>query len=225
MMSQDRDLQLVTRSFQFKLRYLGAIAAVVGIGLFSAPQPALAHHAMGGSMPSNFFEGFLSGLAHPLIGLDHLAFVVAIGLLAVGQARGTLLPVGFVLAAMAGTGIHLLRFDLPATEIAIAISVIAFGAMLILQQRPNWWVTAILAAMAGLFHGYAYGEAIVGAQMSPLFAYLLGFTLIQYVIALAALQLGAAIEKAIASSFPWLRLAGLTICSIGVVFLTSAMQG
>lgn len=224
-MFQNRDLQLVTPSFQFKLRYLGAIASVVGIGLFSAPQPALAHHAMGGRMPSNFFEGFLSGLAHPLIGLDHLAFVVAIALLAVGQARGTLLPVGFVIAAMAGTGIHLLRFDLPATEIAIAISVIAFGTMLVLQQRPNWWVTAILAAIAGLFHGYAYGEAIVGAQMSPLFAYLLGFTLIQSVVALTAYLLGAAMKKATVPNLPWLRLAGIAIASIGVVFLTSAMHG
>lgn len=224
-MSQERDLQSVIEGFQFKLRHLGAIAAVVGIGLFSAPQPALAHHAMGGRTPSNFVEGFISGLAHPLIGLDHLAFVVAIGLLAVGQVRGSLLPAGFVIAAMAGTAIHLLGFDLPVTEIAIAMSVITFGAMLILQQRPNWWVTAILAAIAGLFHGYAYGEAIVGAQMSPLFAYLLGFTLIQYVVALAALQLGAAMKKSPAPNLPWLRFAGLAICSIGVVFLTSAIYG
>lgn len=225
-MSQIPNLQSAKRVVQFKLRHLGAIAAFVWLGLFSAPQPAWAHHALGGNTPSNFIEGFLSGLAHPLIGLDHLVFVVAIGLLAVGQARGALVPAGFVIAAMAGTGIHLIRFDLPATEVAIAISVIAFGAMLIWQQRPNWWVTVFWSALAGLFHGYAYGEAIVGAQMSPLFAYLLGFTVIQYGVALVAFLIGnAAIDRSTTQRLPWLRLAGLTICSVGVVFLTSAMRG
>lgn len=210
--------------FKLKLRYIAAIAAIVWMGFFSSPQPALAHHALGGRIPANFFEGFLSGLAHPLIGLDHFAFVVAVGLLAAGQIRGALLPAGFVIAAMAGTGIHLLKLDLPATEVAIALSVIAFGAMLIWQNRPNWYVLASLAAIAGLFHGYAYGEAIVGAQMTPLVAYLLGFTLIQYGVALVAFVVGNAVLKT-NNQIPLLRLAGLAICSIGVVFLTSSMLG
>ena len=44
--------------------------------------PVLAHHPNGGETPSNFIQGFLSGLGHPVIGIDHLVFVVAIGLLA-----------------------------------------------------------------------------------------------------------------------------------------------
>ena len=173
--------QFYPRVFKLKLRYLAALATVIGIGFFFAPQPALAHHATGGKIPSNFFEGFLSGLAHPIIGLDHLAFVVAIGLLAVGQVRGALLPAGFVIAAMAGTGIHLLKFDLPASELAIAVSVIAFGIMLV-GQKPNWFVLVSSSAIAGLFHGYAYAESIIGAEMSPLVAYLLGFTTIQILV-------------------------------------------
>ena len=124
---------------------------------------------------------------------------------------------------MAGTGIHLLKLNLPANESAIAISVIAFGAMLVVQNRPNWIVLAFLAAIAGLFHGYAYGEAIVGAQMTPLFAYLLGFSIIQYGVALVAYAIGNAVLNT--NSLPWLRLAGLAICSIGVVFLTSSIMG
>lgn len=211
--------------FTSKLRYLAAITAAIWMGFFLAPQPALAHHTLGSKIPSNFLEGLLSGLAHPVIGLDHLAFVVAIGLLAVG-IRSALFPAGFVIAAMAGTGIRLLGLDLPASEIAIAISVIAFGAMLVGQNRPNWFVLVILAAIAGLFHGYAYGEFIVGAQMAPLFAYLLGFTLIQYGVALVAFLIGnVAMQKSATQNLPWIRLAGLTICSIGVVFLTSSILG
>ena len=41
-----------------------------------AADPALAHHMMGGRMPATFGEGLLSGLGHPIIGLDHFAALV-----------------------------------------------------------------------------------------------------------------------------------------------------
>ncbi|URD49791.1 HupE/UreJ family protein [Chroococcidiopsis sp. CCNUC1] len=222
MMSKD----LMSKILQLFWRYLGAIATALTIAFFAIPQPAYAHHAIGGKTPVNLFEGFLSGLAHPVIGLDHLAFVVAIGLLAVGQRRGALIPAGFVVAAMLGTVIHVFQIDLPAAEVAIAVSVIIFGAMLVWRDRPHWLITLGLGAIAGLFHGYAYGEAIIGAQMFPLFAYLLGFTLIQYGVALVAFLVGnLALQKSANSSPAWLRLSGLAICAIGVVFLTSSVMG
>ncbi|PSB45268.1 urease accessory protein UreJ [Cyanosarcina cf. burmensis CCALA 770] len=217
---------LMSKILQLFWRYLGAIATALTIAFFAIPQPAYAHHAIGGKTPVNLFEGFLSGLAHPVIGLDHLAFVVAIGLLAVGQQRGALIPAGFVVAAMLGTVIHVFQIDLPAAEVAIAVSVIIFGAMLVWRDRPHWLITLGLGAIAGLFHGYAYGEAIIGAQMFPLFAYLLGFTLIQYGVALVAFLVGnLALQKSANSSPAWLRLSGLAICAIGVVFLTSSVMG
>lgn len=217
---------LMSKILQRSLRCVGAIATALTIAFFAIPQPAYAHHAIGGKTPVNLFEGFLSGMAHPVIGLDHFAFVVAIGLLAVGQQRGALIPAGFVVAAMLGTIIHVLQIDLPAAEIAIAVSVIIFGAMLLWQNRPHWLVTLGLGAIAGLFHGYAYGESIIGAQMFPLFAYLLGFTLIQYGVALVAFLAGnLALQKSANSSSSWLRLSGLAICAIGVVFLTSSVMG
>ncbi|WP_219336043.1 HupE/UreJ family protein [Chroococcidiopsis thermalis] len=222
MMSKD----LMSKILQLFWRYLGLIATALTIAFFAIPQPAYAHHAIGGKTPVNLFEGFLSGLAHPVIGLDHLAFVVAIGLLAVGQRRGALIPAGFVVAAMLGTVIHVFQIDLPAAEVAIAVSVIIFGAMLVWRDRPHWLITLGLGAIAGLFHGYAYGEAIIGAQMFPLFAYLLGFTLIQYGVALVAFLVGnLALQKSANSSPAWLRLSGLAICAIGVVFLTSSVMG
>ncbi|MBD2307847.1 HupE/UreJ family protein [Chroococcidiopsis sp. FACHB-1243] len=217
---------LMSQILQLFWRYLGLIATALTIAFFAIPQPAYAHHAIGGKTPVNLFEGFLSGLAHPVIGLDHLAFVVAIGLLAVGQRRGALIPAGFVVAAMLGTIIHVFQIDLPAAEVAIAVSVIIFGAMLLWRDRPHWLVTLGLGAIAGLFHGYAYGEAIIGAQMFSLFAYLLGFTLIQYGVALVAFLVGnLALQKSANSSPSWLRLSGLAICAIGVVFLTSSVMG
>lgn len=202
------------------------IAAIVCIALVSMAPQALAHHASGGKIPSNFFEGFLSGLAHPVIGLDHFAFVVAIGLLAAGQNQGIFIPGGFVLAALVGTTIHLLGFDLPAAEIVIALSVITFGGMLVMPSKPNKIVLTLLAAITGIFHGYAYGEAIVGAQMTPLVAYLLGFTMIQYIVAMVAQAIGNAfIQRTGNKPLSIMRFAGFVICAIGVVFLTSSFVG
>jgi urease accessory protein len=194
------------------------------IGLLSAATGAIAHHPTGGRTPANFLEGFLSGLAHPIIGLDHFAFIVAIGLLSVGFSTGAFIPLGFVFTALAGTGMHLLKIDLPAAEIVIAGSAIAFGTMLLIQKRPNLPILATLASFAGFYHGYAYGESIIGAPITPLFAYLLGFSLVQYGIALLALLIGNSItQKFTTPTISPMRIAGFVIASIGMVFLTTSL--
>ena len=55
---------------------------LAGIGLFAITPAALAHHPLGGRLPANLLEGLMSGLAHPIIGIDHFVFVMAAGLLA-----------------------------------------------------------------------------------------------------------------------------------------------
>lgn len=122
---------------------------------------------MDGKTPSNLWEGFLSGVGHPVIGIDHLAFVVAVGLIAVGIPNGISIIASFLATVILGTGIHLLSIDLPLTEIAIALSVLVFGTMLALKQKLSVQFLSIFAAIAGIFHGYAYGEAIIGAEMTP----------------------------------------------------------
>ncbi|NEO92981.1 MAG: urease accessory protein UreJ, partial [Moorea sp. SIO3G5] len=90
-----------------------AIALLVWMGILSTAQQAMAHHPFGGETPDNFITGFLSGLGHPVIGFDHLAFVIAVGLIAAGFSSGFLIPGAFVLTTLVGTGIHLLGMDLP----------------------------------------------------------------------------------------------------------------
>lgn len=200
------------------------VGGLIGLGLLSAIEPAAAHHAMSGGLPTNFLEGFLSGLAHPVIGLDHLAAVIALGLLSAGKPRSMMIPAAFLLTAMAGTGIHILSLDLPIPEVVIASSVIVFGVLLFLEQRFSPMVLAGLAAIAGLFHGYAYGEVIVGAKMSPLIAYLAGFTLIQYGIAMLGLGAGTYLMRLIPRlQVSPLRGIGLVMSAIGIVFLFNSI--
>lgn len=188
--------------------------------------PAMAHHAMGGKTPSNFVEGFLAGLAHPLIGLDHFAFVVAVGLLAAIKRQGILIPIAFILSAMLGTGFHILGFSLPGAELLVSRSVLLFSILLVMKDSPNTFMIMALAAIAGAFHGYAYGESIFGAEMTPLFAYLMGFTVIQMVVAASAFAVSKTLlqgneqQKMPAN----LRSAGLVLCGIGAAFFSSQLN-
>ena len=75
-------------------------------------------------------EGLLSGIGHPIIGIDHLAFVIGIGLAASFLARGLIMPAFFIGATILGTGIHLLAIDLPIAEIVISASVLLLGGMI-----------------------------------------------------------------------------------------------
>lgn len=204
---------------------LQSIAGAIGLIGFSlgVSTPALAHHALSGRLPGNGWEGLLSGLAHPVIGFDHFAFVVAIGLLAATKRQGVGLPIAFVFAALAGTGIHLLSFNLPIPEVFVSISVLSFGVMLAMQRSPNFLILLGLSAVAGLFHGYAYGESIVGAEMSPLFAYLLGFTAIQIAIASGAYCVGKFVLRQ--SNSLSLRYVGFVLCGTGAAFLSAAVFG
>lgn len=52
-----------------------------GIGIMVLPGVVWAHHFMEDQLPQTFAQGLLSGLAHPVIGVDHLAFIVAAGFL------------------------------------------------------------------------------------------------------------------------------------------------
>ncbi|MGF1491716.1 MAG: HupE/UreJ family protein [Microcoleaceae cyanobacterium] len=203
------------------LRQLGLSACLTLTLLLLQTLPALAHHPFGGETPDSAFGGFLSGLGHPVIGLDHLAFVIAAGLLASTLGCGLILPVVFVLASLAGTGLHLMGLELPAAEFLISASVLLFGVLLALKHKPSNILVVSLGAIAGLLHGYAYGEAIFGAEMGPLVAYLLGFASIQLAIAYAAYWIGQSLGSAHKFGSLNLRFAGFALAGIGFAFLST----
>ena len=202
------------------------IAFAVGI-LVVEIEPAYAHHPMGGATPANFGQGLLSGLAHPVIGLDHLFFVVAIGLLATLKDRlGIFIPVAFVLSTVLGTVIHLASMDLPVPELVISFSVLTAGMLLARENKTNLGLLLSLGAIAGIFHGYAYGEAIVGAENTPLYAYLFGFSVIQLIISAIAFYWGRLTLKSVQETASLtLRFAGFLIAGIGIAFFSTALFG
>ncbi|ODS01097.1 urease accessory protein UreJ [Methyloceanibacter methanicus] len=179
--------------------------------------PASAHHMMGGEMPSTFSQGLLSGLGHPVIGLDHLAFLIAVGV-AVGVGGLNLgLPVLFVAASAIGVGIHVGGFDLPGAELIVASSVVIVGALVASGRALPLAAWAALFGAAGLAHGYAYGESIFGAEPTPLAAYLLGLVIIQSVLSVGVALLFRVRTPSVSAIAP--RLAGAVVVGIGIAAL------
>lgn len=199
-------------------------AALAGLVFVLAAAPAQAHHPMGGATPSNFVEGLLSGIGHPIIGIDHLAFVIGIGLAASFLARGLAMPAFFIGATVLGTGIHLLAVGLPLAEIVISASVLLLGGMIVMKRDLPVVLWAGVFAVAGIFHGYAYGEAIIGAETTPLVAYLGGFALTQYLIAAGAFLVAKRGADMLDAKPAGTRIAGGFVAGIGFVFLFTAVS-
>ena len=201
-------------------RHIGAIAALILISLLSSLSGTPAHHTI-----SNCWEGFLWGLADPVIGLDCLVGIVAIGLLSSVFVRGAVIAGCFVLAAVLGIVIHLFQLNLLGTEIAIAISTIVFGTMLMMPNQPNFMVLALVGISAGLFQGYADAESIIGAGIMSLVAYILGIILTLFAVTMSARKIGVAMGMGeINRILPWkISIAGFGFCAIGIVFLSNSI--
>ncbi|MDO9385570.1 MAG: HupE/UreJ family protein [Thiobacillus sp.] len=103
--------------------------------------------------------GFAGGLAHPLLGLDHLLAMIAVGLWAAQQGGRALwaVPAAFVAAMGLGGMLAWSGGGLPHVETALALSVLALGLLIATQRR--WAVTAgmAIATAFALVHGYAHG--------------------------------------------------------------------
>lgn len=187
------------------------VRGVLVAGLVLAAAPALAHTGHGET------TGFVSGLLHPLAGLDHLAAMVAIGLWAglAGGRRVWAWPACFVAAMLAGALVGWQAVALSGLEIAIAVSVLALGMIVAAGWRAPIALGLALIAAFGLAHGYAHG-AEAPADGTGL-AYAVGF-----VVATAALH-AAGLALALALRRPVLvRGLGVAVAAFGLVLVASA---
>jgi urease accessory protein len=205
-------------------RILGALPATVTAALAAAP--AWAHHFMDNALPGTLVEGLLSGLGHPLIGVDHAAFIIATGYLLARVAAGMWGVAALIAGSLLGAALHLDGVDIVGGEIGVALSVVVAGGLLIgrWQIGLGWLVGGL--ALAGALHGHAYGEAIFGAEATPLGAYLVGFTLTQLGVAAAAFY---AHRRLIAAREAWAGPVsaglGAAAAAVGIVFLAINIAG
>jgi len=165
--------------------------------------------------------GFLSGLEHPISGLDHVLAMVAVGLWGaqLGAPAIWLLPITFPLVMAVGGFLGLVGVPIPAVEIGIAASSIALGAAILFQLRPT--VTAALLAVCAfaIFHGHAHGTELPPGESGLLYS--LGF------VAATGLLHAFGIGIGVVHRWDWgrraLQGAGAAVCAGGLFFLWQAV--
>ncbi len=150
-------------------KYLMAALAV------SLASPAFAHLGHG-------TNGLDAGLAHPLMGGDHLS-----AMLAVGIWSGIAMPrhlwsgaIAFLSAMTAGAGLAWAGIGLPMVETGILLSVLAFGALVLMARADQTAIMkggslAVIAGFAAL-HGHAHASEATGAALAYLGGFLVSTT-------------------------------------------------
>ena len=197
-------------------RLLGAIALLVIISLLTSAGGSPIEHNV-----STTWEGFIWGIADPVISLDRFAGILALGLFSARFTRGNWLNITFVIAAICGQLINLSPVILPAPAIAIAVCTIALGIMLVTPIPIHWLAIALLSATAGIFQGYSDATSIIGAETLTMIIFVISVAFTQTVIIMSARKIGVNFGiNEINQILPKIiRFAGLVFCAIGIVFL------
>jgi urease accessory protein len=174
-----------------------------------ALSPALAH-----AHPGHEVSGFVPGVEHPLMGLDHLLAMIAVGLWAAqlgGRARWAV-PASFVGVMSLGGALAMSGWTLPGVEQGILASVLVLGVLVAAAVRLPVAASASLVGAFALFHGFAHG-----AKMPPNasgLAYGAGFALATAALHALGLAFGSLKQAA-----PALRLSGAAVAASAVLLM------
>lgn len=106
--------------------------------------------------------GFVSGLMHPVTGLDHVLAMVAVGLWGaiLGAPAIWILPIAFPLIMTVGAVLGILGLPVPAIDLGIALSAIVLGGMVAANARPPLAIAFLVIAFFAIYHGYPHGAAL-----------------------------------------------------------------
>jgi urease accessory protein len=168
---------------------------------------------------TGYDSGIYAGLLHPILGLDHLLAMVAVGLLSAqmgGRAIWTV-PAAFVSVMAAGGALGIVGLPIPFVEFGIAFSVVALGVALAARSQMPIALAMAFVGVFALFHGHAHGTELPTLSETALdvLSYIFGF-----LVATAGLHLIGALIGQIAADRPKgaiaLRFSGAIIAVIGI---------
>jgi urease accessory protein len=161
-----------------------AMVFAVFLLYFMAASPAFAHFV--GQTGASWNEG----LTHPFSRIDHLVVTLAIGIWGtrIGRSALWLLPTAFLLFMAIGAALGCEGIVLPGAEDGVAVSVAVVGVLLAVAVRPRLAIGALVAALFGLFHGYAHGVAMPETALAGLYG--LGFLVASIVLQAVGIGLG-----------------------------------
>jgi urease accessory protein len=200
-------------NLESRITYLASRIAIL-IALY--PAPAFAHVQQGEA------AGFLTGLLHPISGLDHVLAMVAVGLWGaqLGAPAIWVLPVAFPLVMAMGGMLGLMGVPVPGIEYGIAASAILLGAAVLFEVRASLFATALLVGVFAIFHGHAHGTELPPGQSALLYS--MGFVIATGCLHALGIGIGAV------HRWTWgqklLRAAGAVVAVGGVFFMWKAIS-
>ena len=161
--------------------------------------------------------GFISGLSHPINGLDHVVAMVAVGLWGafLGAPAIWALPVVFPLVMAFCGALGVIGVPLPGIELGIALSGVVLGLLIAFAVRAPLWVAAVIVGVFAIFHGHAHGTELPDAA-NPL-AYGIGFVLATGLLHLSGIALGGLVRWTAGRIL--VRGIGVAIAAAGGAFL------
>lgn len=192
-----------------------AIALTLLLAGVLLASPAWAHVQRGQA------AGFLSGLRHPVSGMDHVLAMVAVGLWGaqLGAPAIWLLPVTFPLVMAFGGFLGLVGVPLPGVEVGVAASALLLGSLVAAEARPPLWLGAAVVAFFAVFHGHAHGTELPAGQSGLLYS-------VGFVVATGCLH-ATGITIGLIHHWAWgrtaLRTAGAAVAASGAYFLWRAL--
>lgn len=182
-------------------------AALAGAAI-ALTTPALAHTGHGAA------AGFAAGFTHPLLGLDHVLAMLAVGVLAARQGGRAVLaiPAGFVAALLVGGIAGFAGLALPLVELGIVGSIVVLGLAIVFAERIPAAAAIALAAAFGLFHGHAHGTELAESAFASAAA---GFVLATVLLHVAGLAI-ARLPMPATRGFDFARASGVAFSLAGV---------
>ena len=158
---------------------------IAGATLAISTLPASAHLLPGDT------GSFLTGLAHPLTGLDHMMAMVMVGVWGalLGGRAVWLVPSAFVATMMAGFILAVLGVELPFVEPMIQASIVVIALLVALALPVPPAVAMVIVAAFALFHGFAHGTEVGASSHAPFAS---GFALGTAILHALGLALGLA---------------------------------
>jgi urease accessory protein len=197
------------RGMKKKISSAALVRFLSGFSLLAMTSLAQAHPGPGEP------AGFAGGFAHPLLGLDHILAMVAVGLWAAqlgGRARWRV-PASFLALMTLGGIAGMSGVKVPGVEEGIVISVLVLGVMIVASVRLPLAMCMGVVGLFAVFHGHAHG-AEIPATASSLF-YCVGFVACSAL--LHAAGIGFALTAQRWSSRPVVRWAGAAVLAGGVL--------
>lgn len=154
--------------------------------LIVMPEIALAH------APEGAGGGFVTGFLHPIMGVDHLVAMVAVGLWGafLGERALWILPIVFPSIMAVGAAFGIVGLEIPLVEFVIALSGVVLGALIALRVRAPLAIAMVLVGIFAIFHGYAHGVEMP-EQISAI-TYSAGFVIGTGLLHLAGVAIGFA---------------------------------